>query len=68
MTERKRQIEELEAELRSRGASFHIGDDFDEEMRESFLRHVLSFEDEPETTIALSSRRMVTMRPTISGR
>lgn len=35
MTERTRQIEELEAELRTRGASFHVGDDFDEEMRES---------------------------------
>lgn len=51
MTERKQQIEELEAELRARGASFHVGDEFDEEMRESFLRHVLAFEDEPETTI-----------------
>ena len=51
MTERKQQIEELEAELRTRGASFHVGDDFDEEMRESFLRHVLAFEDQPETTI-----------------
>ena len=51
MTDRKRQIEELEAELRTRGASFHVGDDFDEEMRESFLRHVLAFEDQPETTI-----------------
>jgi hypothetical protein len=51
MTDRTRQIGELEAELRTRGASFHVGDDFDEEMRESFLRHVLAFEDEPETTI-----------------
>jgi hypothetical protein len=51
MQHRTRQIEELEAELRTRGASFHVGDDFDEEMRESFLRHVLAFEDEPETTI-----------------
>jgi hypothetical protein len=51
MTERTRQIKELEAELRTRGASFHVGDDFDEEMRESFLRHVLAFEDEPATTI-----------------
>lgn len=51
MTERTRQIEELAAELRTRGASFHVGDDFDEEMHESFLRRVLAFEDEPETTI-----------------
>ena len=51
MTDRTRQIEELEAELRTRGASFYVGDDFDEEMRESFLRHVLAFEDQPETTI-----------------
>ncbi len=35
MTERTRRIEELEAELRTRGASFHVGADFDEEMRES---------------------------------
>ena len=51
MTERTREIEALEAELRTRGASFHVSDDFDEEMRESFLRHVLAFEDQPETTI-----------------
>jgi hypothetical protein len=35
MAERTRQIEALEAEWRTRGASFHVGDDFDEEMRES---------------------------------
>ena len=35
MAERTRQIEELEAELRARGASFHVGVDFDEEMREA---------------------------------
>jgi hypothetical protein len=51
MTERTRPIGELEAELRTRGVSFHVGDDFDEEMCESFLRHVLAFEDQPETTI-----------------
>jgi hypothetical protein len=51
MTDRTRQIEELETELRARGASFHVGDEFNEEMREAFLRHVLAFEDEPETTI-----------------
>jgi plasmid stability protein len=51
MTDRNRPIEELEAELRSRGATFHASDDFDEEMRESFLRHVLAFDEEPETTI-----------------
>lgn len=51
MTERTRQIEELEAELRARGASFHVGDQCDEEMHESFLRRVLAFEDEPETII-----------------
>lgn len=51
MTDRTRQIEELAAELHARGASFQVGDDFDEEMRESFLRYVLAFEDQPETTI-----------------
>jgi hypothetical protein len=34
-----------------RGASFYVGDDLDEELRESFLRNVLAFEDGPETTI-----------------
>src|SRR5256885_12143507 len=51
MKHRTQQIEELEAELRSRGATFHVGDDFDDEMRESFLRHVLAFEEEPMTTL-----------------
>ena len=37
MSERTRQIEALEAELRTRGASFHVGDDFDEE-REYWMR------------------------------
>lgn len=35
MAERTQLIEALEAELRTRGASFHVGDDFDEEMREA---------------------------------
>jgi len=35
MAERTRQIDAPEAELRTHGASFHVGDDFDEEMRES---------------------------------
>ena len=35
MAERTQQIEALEAELRARGASFRVGDDFDREMRES---------------------------------
>lgn len=51
MSKRERQIEELEAELRTRGASFHVDDNLDEELRESFFRHVLAFEEEPETTI-----------------
>lgn len=68
MTERKQQIEELEAKLRTRGASFHVGDDLDDELRESFLRHVLAFEDQPRRRFALSSRRLVTMRRRISGR
>jgi hypothetical protein len=51
MKDRSRQIEELETELRMRGASFYVGDEFGEEMRESFLRHALAFEDAPETTI-----------------
>jgi hypothetical protein len=50
MTDRTRRIEELEAELRRRGASFHISDQFDEEMRESFLRQVLGYDDEQKTT------------------
>jgi hypothetical protein len=48
MTDRTRRIEKLEAELRTRGASFHISDDFDEEMRETFLKHVLAFEDQED--------------------
>jgi hypothetical protein len=51
MKDRSQQIEELETELRMRGASFYVGDEFDDDMRESFLRHVLEFEDAPETTI-----------------
>jgi hypothetical protein len=35
MSERTQQIEALEAELRDRGASVHVGDDFDEKMREA---------------------------------
>lgn len=51
MQDTLRTIEELEAELRSRGATFHVSGDFDEELCESFFRHVLAFEDEPTTTI-----------------
>ena len=51
MKDRTRVIEELEAELHARGASFVIGGDLDEEIRESFLRDALAFEDEPTTTI-----------------
>jgi len=51
MEDRSQQIEELETELRRRGASFYVGDEFGEEMRESFLRHVLAFEDAPRAVI-----------------
>ena len=58
MKDRASRIEELEAELRARGASFYVGDDFDEGMRESFLERVLAFEEEPTTTVreALAAR------------
>ena len=42
---RKERIGQLEEQLRARGAQFMVGDDFDEEMRESFLEHVLQFEN-----------------------
>ncbi|MFL6248002.1 MAG: hypothetical protein ACJ74H_18410 [Thermoanaerobaculia bacterium] len=52
MKKATRRIEELEAELGSRGASFHIGGELSEELRESFLRHVLEFDDElPASTM-----------------
>jgi hypothetical protein len=51
MKDRSQQIEAIEAELRMRGASFYVGDEFDDDMRESFLRHALAFEDAPETTV-----------------
>jgi len=51
MKQRKEQIERLETELRSRGATLGFSDDFDDDMRESFLRHVLALEEEPTTTI-----------------
>lgn len=41
---RQERIRDLEEQLRSRGTSFVTGDDFDEEMRESFLQHVLELE------------------------
>jgi hypothetical protein len=47
MKDGSQQIEAIEAELRMRGASFYVGDEFDDDVRESFLRHVLAFEDAP---------------------
>jgi len=41
---RRQAIEDLEAELRSRGAEFMVDDGFDEQMTESFLEHVLRVE------------------------
>lgn len=43
--EQTERIEELEAELRTRGAEFMVDDGFDEEMTESFLEHVLRVEN-----------------------
>ncbi|HUP59662.1 MAG TPA: hypothetical protein VNA69_04515 [Thermoanaerobaculia bacterium] len=51
MKDRTARIEELEAEIRSRGGSTFIDDEFDEGLLESFLKEVLAFEDGPETTI-----------------
>ena len=49
--DRQARIRELEEEIRARGAAYHVDEDFDEEMREAFLEHVLAFEDAPETTL-----------------
>ena len=50
MKNQTRSMAEMEAELRSRGAIFHIDDDCDEDVRASFLAHVLACEDEEPTT------------------
>ena len=51
MKKARQRIQELETELRSRGASMHIGGAMDDAMREAFLRNVLAFDDEPATSI-----------------
>ena len=51
MKKARRRIEELETELSSRGASFHIGGTLDDATREAFLRNVLAFDEQPATSI-----------------
>lgn len=48
---RRQRIEELQAELRSRGAEFMADDGCDERMTESFLEHVLRFETAEYKTV-----------------
>lgn len=43
--DRKERIAQLEEELRTRGAEFMVDGGFDDEMRESFLKHVLDCEN-----------------------
>jgi len=50
-SDRLARIGELEAEVRARGAAYHVDDGFDDAMLESFLEHVLEFEDAPTTTL-----------------
>ena len=49
--DRQRRIRQLEQQIRSLGASFHVHDEFDDEMTESFLESVLLFERSPVTTL-----------------
>ena len=49
MKNQMKSMDEIEAELRSRGAIIHFDDDCDEEVRASFLAHVLACEDEEAT-------------------
>jgi hypothetical protein len=48
---RRQRIDELEAELRSRGAEFMADDGCDDRTIESFLEHVLSFETAEYKTV-----------------
>lgn len=50
MKDQHERIAEMEAELRARGATFHIDDDLDDDMCELFLRDILLFEEGPRTT------------------
>lgn len=50
-SDRSLRIRELEDEVRTRGAAFQVGEDFDDSMREAFLAQILAFEDAPSTTL-----------------
>lgn len=49
--DRSMRIQELEEEVRARAVDYQVSEDFDDEMRESFLDQVLAFEDAPRTTL-----------------
>jgi len=49
--DRSARIGALEAEIKARGAAYQVDDGFDDEMLESFLEHILDFDDAPATTL-----------------
>lgn len=51
MKNQMRSVDEIEAELRSRGAIIHFDEDCEEDVRASFLAHVLACDDEPTITV-----------------